>query len=265
MGEGLSSSVAVTRLANGILSYHNAGKVQASSDPEDMRLQRMLGHLTTLMPAQPEVGARHRVRRGRHGRRGLGGPGGREGDDRRDRTARLQHRGHLFQPLQPRRASATRRCTMHIDDARHFLTTTKEKFDAITSDPLDPWVKGAAMLYTKEFFELAKRHLNPGGAVTIFVQLYQSNEEAVKSEIGTFFDAFPNGVVFANTDQQHGLRPRAARPGGADQDRRRPVAGEARSARVQGDRPVAARDRLPVGDRAARHLLRAARRIWADG
>jgi spermidine synthase len=31
------------------------------------------------------------------------------------------------------------------------------------------------------------------------VQLYQSNEEAVKSEIATFFDAFPNGVVFANT------------------------------------------------------------------
>ena len=39
MGEGLSSSVAVTRLSNGILSYHNAGKVQASSDPEDMRVQ----------------------------------------------------------------------------------------------------------------------------------------------------------------------------------------------------------------------------------
>ena len=28
--------------------------------------------------------------------------------------------------------------TVHIDDARHFLLTTDEKFDAITSDPLDP-------------------------------------------------------------------------------------------------------------------------------
>ena len=37
---------------------------------------------------------------------------------------------------------------VEIDDARHFLTTTKEKFDAITSDPFDPWVKGAASLYT---------------------------------------------------------------------------------------------------------------------
>ena len=88
---------------------------------------------------------------------------------------------------------------VHIDDARHFLFTTDEKFDAITSDPLDPWVKGAAMLYTREFFELVKQRLNPGGVVTLFVQLYESNTEAVKSEIGTFFEAFPNGMIFANT------------------------------------------------------------------
>ena len=80
---------------------------------------------------------------------------------------------------------------VQIDDARHFLLTTKEKFDAITSDPLDPWVKGAATLYTREFFEPVKEHLNPGGVVTLFVQLYESNTEAVKSEIATFFEAFP--------------------------------------------------------------------------
>jgi spermidine synthase len=87
-----------------------------------------------------------------------------------------------------------------IDDARHFILTTKQKFDAVTSDPLDPWVKGAAMLYTREFFEIVKQHLNPGGVVTLFVQLYESNTEAVKSEIATFFEAFPNGIVWGNTN-----------------------------------------------------------------
>jgi len=91
-----------------------------------------------------------------------------------------------------------------LDDARHFLLTTDQKFDAITSDPLDPWVKGAAMLYTREFFETVKQHLNPGGAVTLFVQLYESNTEAVKSEIGTFLEAFPNGVVWGNTNNGAG-------------------------------------------------------------
>ena len=93
---------------------------------------------------------------------------------------------------------------MHIDDARHYLVTTSEKFDAITSDPLDPWVKGAATLYTREFFEVAKSHLNPGGVVTLFVQLYESSPEAVKSEVATFFEVFPDGVIFGNTFDGHG-------------------------------------------------------------
>jgi spermidine synthase len=91
------------------------------------------------------------------------------------------------------------RVEVQIDDGRHYLLTSKEKFDGITSDPLDPWVKGAAALYTREFFEIAKQHLNPGGVVTQFVQLYESDEEAVKSEIATFLEAFPNRMVFANT------------------------------------------------------------------
>ena len=57
-------------------------------------------------------------------------------------------------------------------------------------------MKGAATLYTKEFFEVIKDHLNPGGVVTVFVQLYESGTEAVKSEIATFLEVFPNGMVF---------------------------------------------------------------------
>ena len=54
MREGWNASIAVTRLSNGVLNYHNAGKVQASSEPQDMRLQRMLGHMTTLIPKDPK-------------------------------------------------------------------------------------------------------------------------------------------------------------------------------------------------------------------
>jgi spermidine synthase len=93
---------------------------------------------------------------------------------------------------------------VQYDDARHYLLTTTDKFDAITSDPLDPWVKGAATLYTREFFAQVKNHLNPGGVVTLFVQMYESNEAAVKSEIGTFLEAFPEGAVFANTSNGQG-------------------------------------------------------------
>jgi spermidine synthase len=203
VGEGLNASVAVSELSNGVRNYHNAGKVQASSEPQDMRLQRMLGHLTTLIPANPKkvlvIGC------------GAGVTAGAVSVD-----PAVEHETIAeIEPLVPRVVSTyfaehnfdvVRNPKVHvrIDDARHFVETTREKFDAVTSDPLDPWVKGAAMLYTAEFFDLVKRHLNPGGVVTLFVQLYESNTEAVKSEIGTFLEAFPNGVVFGNTNEGKG-------------------------------------------------------------
>jgi spermidine synthase len=49
-----------------------------------------------------------------------------------------------------------------------------------------------------------KEHLNPGGVMTLFVQLYESNPAAVKSEIATFLEAFPNGVVWGNTQNGAG-------------------------------------------------------------
>jgi len=203
VGEGINASVAVSRLADGTLNYHNAGKVQASSEPQDMRLQRMLGHMTTLIPQHAKsvlvIGC------------GAGVTAGAVSVDPTVEKVTIAE----IEPLVPSTVSKyfsahnfavvqNPKTVVHIDDARHFILTTKEKFDAVTSDPLDPWVKGAAMLYTKEFFDLVKTKLNPGGVVTLFVQLYWSNEEAVKSELATFFEAFPNGLVFGNTYQGGG-------------------------------------------------------------
>jgi len=90
------------------------------------------------------------------------------------------------------------------DDARHYMLTTREKFDVITSDPIHPWVKGAATLYTKEYFEHVKAHLNPGGVVTQWVPLYESTEDVVRSEIATFLKVFPNGTVWRNDARNGG-------------------------------------------------------------
>ena len=88
---------------------------------------------------------------------------------------------------------------MIYDDARHYLMTTTDMFDIIASDPLDVFVKGTAGLYSEEYFEAVKRHLNPGGMFSLYVPLYESDERTVRSEIATFFEAFPNGTIWANT------------------------------------------------------------------
>jgi spermidine synthase len=145
--------------------------------------------------------------------------------------------------------------TIHIDDARHFLLTTNQTFDAITSDPLDPWVKGAATLYSEEFFTLAKSKLRPGGVVTLFVQLYESNTAAVKSEIGTFMKVFPNSVVWGQHEQWPGLRPGADGTGRTHQDqsgRDGSQASESRSSLKS--RSPCGRSGFNSGDRAVRDV-----------
>ncbi len=91
-----------------------------------------------------------------------------------------------------------------FDDARHYLMTTTDRYDIIASDPLDVFVKGTAALYTKEYFDAVKRHLNPGGMFSLYVPLYESDMRTVKSELATFFEAFPNATVWANTIEGRG-------------------------------------------------------------
>jgi spermidine synthase len=90
------------------------------------------------------------------------------------------------------------------DDARHYMLTTRGKFDVITSDPIHPWVKGAATLYTREYFEHVKERLNPGGVVTQWVPLYETTEDVVRSEIATFLEVFPNGTIWRNDARNGG-------------------------------------------------------------
>lgn len=59
-------------------------------------------------------------------------------------------------------------------------------------------MKGTATLYSREYFQLVKQHLNPGGVITQWVPLYESDLETVKSELATFFEVFPNGTIWGN-------------------------------------------------------------------
>lgn len=202
-GEGMNSSVAVSETPGGARFFHVSGKTEASSLEKDMRLQRMLGHIPALLHAQPRsvliVGC------------GAGVTSG---------TFVLHPSIERIvicdiEPLIPRVVATHFRAENHdvlrdprveivYDDARHFIATTKEKFDLITSDPIHPWVKGSAVLYSQEYFELCRRRLNPGGLVTQWVPLYEANRAVVQSEIATFFSVFPHGTIWANDDEGFG-------------------------------------------------------------
>jgi spermidine synthase len=194
--EGMNASIAVTRIAS-TRFFHVSGKVEASSQGQDMRLQRMLGHLPAVLHPDPQsvlvVGFGAGVTAGTF----ITHPSVR-------RLAICE-----IEPLIPRLVGPEfgkenhnvlrePRTEVIYDDGRHFVLTAQEKFDIITSDPIHPWVKGNAALYTKEYFEHCKRRLKPGGIVTQWVPLYESDFDSVKSEIATFFEVFPQGTIWGN-------------------------------------------------------------------
>ena len=199
--EGINATVAVAEIDEGIRSFFVSGRPEASSSPHDMRVQRMLGHVPALLHGKPRsvlvVGF---------------GAGVTAGSlvlyPEIERIVICE-----IEPLIPQVVSTyfsqennnvlkDPRVEVIYDDARHYLLTTREKFDIVTSDPIHPWIKGAATLYTQEYFEMVKRRLNPGGVATQWVPFYESAPDVVKSQLATFFGVFSHGIIFANEGQQ---------------------------------------------------------------
>ncbi len=65
------------------------------------------------------------------------------------------------------------RSTVLIEDGRHYLMATKEKFDVIDADLFVPYRSGAGSLYTKEHFESVKDRLKPDGIFVQWLPAYQ--------------------------------------------------------------------------------------------
>ena len=196
--EGRNSSVAISISQDGSLEVDVNGHVEATTEPFDMKLQRMVGHLPALLHPNPQsvlgIGFGAGVSAGTFTRY----PG--------IQKITICEIEPVIPPTSTRYFGKENYNVLHdprtriiYDDARHYVLTTTEKFDIIASDPLDVFVKGTAALYSKEYFDVVKRHLNPGGMFTLYVPLYESDAETVKSELATFFEAFPHGTIWANT------------------------------------------------------------------
>lgn len=72
------------------------------------------------------------------------------------------------------------RLEVHIGDGFRFVQDLGERFDLIVLDLTDPDTP-ARKLYTREFFEMVRRSLNPGGAVSLHLGSPVFDKERVRS------------------------------------------------------------------------------------
>jgi spermidine synthase len=85
------------------------------------------------------------------------------------------------------------------DDGRNYLLMHRQAFDVITVDPAPPlYSAGTVNLYSREFFELCRQRMRPGGVVCVWVAPGPWSE--VKMLLRTFHDVFEHTTVWGGPD-----------------------------------------------------------------
>jgi spermidine synthase len=94
---------------------------------------------------------------------------------------------------------------IRIDDGRNFMLLTDKRYDVLTADIIRPNTAGAGNLYSREYFELARRVLNDDGFMLQWVGgLPETHQKAL---VRTFLSVYPDATLW-----QHSLMIGSKRP-----------------------------------------------------
>ena len=99
-------------------------------------------------------------------------------------------------------------------DARNYVLAADKQWDLIVSEPSNPWISGVSNLFTRDFMELIKQKLAPGGIMTQWFHMYSLSESDVRSVIRSFSDTYAHvsiwhlqrgDLIMIGSDQPHTL------------------------------------------------------------
>jgi spermidine synthase len=190
--EGLHSTVAVRREGDR-RSLSVNGKVDGSTHDSDMRTQLLLGHLPALLHPSPRrafvVGLGTGVTAAALAAHPL----------QEILVAEIEPavvRGAALFSEANRRVLDDPRVRVRIGDARNLLAAERGGFDVIVSEPSNPWIAGVGNLFTREFFDLARRRLAPGGVMVQWLHAYSMSIDDVRMIAATFRSAFPGATLW---------------------------------------------------------------------
>jgi len=90
------------------------------------------------------------------------------------------------------------RLRVTIDDGRNYLLVTPHTYDVVSVDTLDPKHAGNGNLYTREFYELSRRVLKPGGIFVQWLPYHQVDNASLKMIARTFQHVYPHATMWLN-------------------------------------------------------------------
>ena len=92
-----------------------------------------------------------------------------------------------------------------VDDGRRFLDGSSETFDVIVVDPPPPpQAPGSSLLYSKEFYDVVKRHLRPEGVLQMWYPADEGDGATKAAVTLALQQSFPHLRAFESFDR-HGI------------------------------------------------------------
>jgi spermidine synthase len=86
------------------------------------------------------------------------------------------------------------RVHLHFHDGRNFLLATDKRYDAIISEPSNPWQSGVCNLFTKEYFAVCKQRLKDDGVLSLWVQTAEIPPDNLRAILAAVNREFKNVV-----------------------------------------------------------------------
>ena len=85
----------------------------------------------------------------------------------------------------------------HVEDGRNFLLRSGEAYDIIELELPTLHTDGVVFLYTSEFYRIAAARLAPGGLLSQWIDVLQTQREPSFQLIQTMLQEFPNATLWA--------------------------------------------------------------------
>jgi spermidine synthase len=91
---------------------------------------------------------------------------------------------------------------LKVEDGRNvLLTNPNQKYDLITVEITSIWFAGATNVYSREFYDLARKRLQPGGVLQQWLQFHHISPREIESVVATVRSIFPYVSVWFTGDQ----------------------------------------------------------------
>jgi spermidine synthase len=186
--EGAEAVVGVSETPGGRRFLSVNGKTDAGSGVEDVVTQRFIAHVPMLLHPSP--------RRALVIGWGAGATAASVGLYPVESLECVEIEPATWEaaPLFSRLSGSLRddpRFRIVFRDARNDLLRSRTSWDVIVSEPSNPWISGVSNLFTREFYEIVRRRLAPGGVFGQWFHYYNLAPADVKVEAKTFLTVFP--------------------------------------------------------------------------